>query len=263
MRALIDSDWFAYAHGGAKDDEGHPLKWPLVASRISAQIDNILKGAGAQEYSLYLTGDGNFRDKMATIRPYKGNRPTDKPYHYGRVRDFLIKFRNGILVNNMEADDAVSIEQYTSEWKQLEPGNTIICSIDKDLDNTPGWHYNWIKDGRYWVSEEEALRNFYKQLLVGDTVDNIPGLYGVGKQSSLLKKLDDIEEEKDMYLHVKEQYEKRFGSYWKQFLLENAQLLWILREKDHNYKEYLHHWKETVTLYKPEREIKKRLEKLE
>jgi len=31
---------------------------------------------------------------------------------------------------------------------------------------------------------------------------------------------------------VREEYSKRFGSYWKSFLIENARLLWILREPE-------------------------------
>ena len=256
MKALIDADWFAYAHGGAKDDEGNPLSWPLVASRINQQIKNITDFSGADSYQLYLTGTGNFRENVATIRVYKGNRPSSKPHHFTRVRDYLTKFRGASIVEGMEADDAVSIEQYTSEWRQLEPGNTIICSIDKDLDNTPGWHYNWIKDERYWIDETTASQNFYCQLLIGDTVDNIPGLYGVGKSSKLLSDIRDYDSELDMYTKVREEYEKRFGSYWHQFLLENAQLLWILRE-DKWFGEDEPEW------FGPHKEIEYRLSKLE
>ena len=285
MKALIDADWFAYAHGGATNDEGHPLPWPLVASRIASQIENIRKESGADEYQLYLTGGGNFRERVATIKPYKGNRPSEKPHHYERVREYLLKFRNATLIEGMEADDAVSIEQ----WKDynlkravfvncslevdytldVDEGlkskcETVLCSIDKDLDMVPGWHYNWIKDKRYWIDEIDGIRNFYKQLLTGDTVDNIPGLFGVGKSSTLIKRLNDFTTELDMYISVRTQYEKRFGSYWEKFLVENAQLLWMLREEPEPTKEYLIHFKETIELEpQAEKEIEKRLECLE
>lgn len=246
MKANIDFDWAAYAHGGATTDEGHPLAWPLVASRISQQIENIVSAAGCDSYELFLTGTSNFRDSVATIRTYKGNRPSDKPHHYKRIREYLIKFRGATLIEGMEADDTVSILQYKNydlwwdrrtkdclpmeEWLKAET-EVVLCSIDKDLDMCPGWHYNWIKDEKYWVSEVEGIRHFYKQLLTGDTVDNIPGLFGVGIQSTLVKRLRDYTLESDMYILVRAQYEKRFGSYWWKFLLENAQLLWMLREE--------------------------------
>ena len=43
-----------------------------------------------------------------------------------------------------------------------------------------GWHYNFVKDEHLEVTKAEGLRNFYRQLLTGDTVDNIPGLHGIG-----------------------------------------------------------------------------------
>ena len=32
-----------------------------------------------------------------------------------------------------------------------------IATLDKDLDGCPGWHYNWVKDDMYYVSEVEAM----------------------------------------------------------------------------------------------------------
>ncbi len=254
MKALIDGDIFCYSHGSATNDEGHPLAWPLVASRISAQIKNIIEASGSDSYQIYLTGKDNFRESVATIRPYKGNRKSEKPYHYERVRTFLEQFRGAIVVDGMEADDRLSIEQmkdltmpqgglyqqfYARKWTKENPAWTVICSVDKDLDNTPGWHYNWTKDDVYWVNEMDSLRNFYCQLLTGDSVDNIPGLFGIGKASVHLKNTMEFGGEAEMYSYVRDQYEKRFGSYWVNFLDENAALLWMLREEpSHKYSQY-------------------------
>ena len=263
MKANIDADWFAYAHGGATDDEGHPLAWPLVASRISQQIENITHNAGCDSYELYLSGKSNFRNEVATIRPYKGTRPTEKPAHYQRIREYLIKFRGATLVEGMEADDKVSIEQYADLFKRPVKdrktiATTVLCSIDKDLDMVEGWHYNWIKDEKYWIDEISGIRNFYKQLLTGDSVDNIPGLFGVGKSSALLKRLDTLSSELEFYTHCQEQYEKRFGQYWAKFMMENAQLLWMVREESETRKT-----KTGVSIPKYEDEIKDRFRWLE
>ena len=110
---------------------------------------------------------------------------------------------------------------------------TIICHIDKDIDICPGWHYNWLRDEKYFITPIEGLRNFYKQCLTGDkSVDNILGLFGVGKKSALLKKLDEIDDELSMYKHVRECYQDRFGTYADKFLLENGQLLWMQTYRD-------------------------------
>ncbi len=58
--------------------------------------------------------------------------------------------------------------------------NTVICSIDKDLQQIPGNHYNFVKKEHSFVTPEEAIQNFYKQILTGDAADNIKGAKGIG-----------------------------------------------------------------------------------
>jgi len=181
----------------------------------------------------------------------------------------MCEFRGAVVVEGMEADDRLSIEQMRdwycfrgskdNEETHSKVCRTVICSLDKDLDNTPGWHYNWVKDNLYWIDEHEALTNFYCQMLTGDSVDNILGLYGVGKSSTLLRNVRGCGSELDMFSLVREQYAKRFGNYEAKFFLENAQLLWMLRE-------------EPITTFPdgipyisphPELEVKKRIKCLE
>ena len=244
-----------YEFGNATDNEYKPLAWPLVQARIQGRIDKIKEATGADSYQLYLTTDdkSNFRYKIATIRPYKGNRPSEKPHYYHHIRNFLVDQRGAQEVSGMEADDALSIKQWKdyraayessslNNWQPYLPqflqprSKTVICSRDKDLDMVPGWHYNWGAGNQkekpmWWQDEINGLRSFYSQLLTGDSVDNIPGLYGVGKNSKVLDKLGSCSTELDMYNLVYSQYDLRFGSYAEQFLLENARLLWMLREE--------------------------------
>ena len=257
MKALIDSDIFQHEFGNATDNEYKPLSWPLVQARIQSRIDKIMEATQADSYQLYLTTDdkSNFRYKIATIRPYKGNRPTEKPYYYHHIRNFLVDQRGAQEVSGMEADDALSIAQWKDyekcktacndgSWEDFRSGfmyeseiaSTVICSRDKDLDMVPGYHYNWGAGNQkekpmWWQEELSGLKCFYKQLLTGDSVDNIPGLYGVGQSSALLSKIDECTNEPDMYWEVSKQYHLRFGSYAEQFLIENARLLWMLREE--------------------------------
>ena len=247
MHALIDGDIFAYEFGGCEYENGRPLGWPLVVSRLNARIEGVCDAVEASTYSIYLTSDdkSNFRIKAATIKPYKGQRPAEKPHYYQRIRDFLVNYRDAQVVYGMEADDALSIEQmsFLEPLNEVEeeieltwncPQDTVICTKDKDLEMVPGYHYSWTEKGKkkglWWQGELDGLRCFYKQLLLGDTVDNIPGLFGVGEKSALLKHIDSCESELEMYAHVKKHYEDRFGSYWNMFLRENAVLLWMKRE---------------------------------
>jgi len=236
MRVLIDGDRYPYSLGNATDDDGDPLPWPLVASRLDSIVEQILKNTKCDEYQFYITSDdhSNFRFQTATIRPYKGNRTSPKYFWYEQLRRYLVDKYGARVVYSMEADDALGIEGYANI------GEVVIASVDKDLNNIPGWHYDELKEKLYFVKEEDALRNFYCQLLTGDIVDNVPGLYGVGKSSSLLSHIRAEDSECGMFRLVKEQYEKRFGSYWKMFLWENASLLWIKRKLDPQGEKEIH-----------------------
>lgn len=246
MHALIDADRIAYAFGGFKDEDGQPLSWPLVAERVDSNIQGILQGCGANSRTLYLTADdkSNFRIRLATIRIYKGHRSTDKPFWYEHIRRYLTDQYEAQIVYGMEADDAIGIEQcrrmnhcYSpalANWNVVHPEwPPVICSVDKDLNNIPGYHYNELhpEKGVYWVSDISSLSSFYSQLLIGDATDNIPGLYGVGPRSAAVLGVGVCDNEFDMYCLVRDEYEKRFGSYWKRFLTENAMLLWIKRQE--------------------------------
>ena len=223
MRANIDADIFTYSFGSCTDDFGSPLSWPLVATRLNAQIANIVEDCGCSSYQLYLTGSSNFRVGAATILPYKGNRPSVKPYWYEQIRRYLTKFRKAYMVEGWEADDQLAMDQND---------NTIACHLDKDIDMVVGEHYNWNTGKTYTVTRLDGIRNFYSQLATGDkSVDNILGLFGVGKSSALVKRIRAYDTEVEMLGTVLDAYEQRFGQYAWPFLRENAQLLWMVTEE--------------------------------
>ena len=155
-----------------------------------------------------------------------------------------------IVVDGMEADDAMAIEQYADilcsgsarGGDDSEFYGTVICSRDKDLNMVPGWHYGWkaglAKEVPLWCQDVYGGRRcMYKQLLTGDSVDNILGLFNVGKKSALLKPLDDLSSETAMILHCYKHYADRFGSYAEQFMSENGKLLWMLKHEGDSWLE--------------------------
>jgi len=137
----------------------------------------------------------NFRYKIS--EDYKGNRKDyQKPFHYDTVRQHLVDMWDAkISREGWEADDEVAAIGWEA-WKQEDEG-IVICSIDKDLDNVPGYHFRWPthnKEGsQYHISEGEAMHNYWCQVLTGDNADNIPGLYRIGgkRADSLLKSCKD------------------------------------------------------------------------
>ena len=216
MKALVDADLLVYRFGFAS--EGDPAEFALA--RLSEFLDNLYIELSVDEIWGYLTGKGNFRNEIAVTAPYKGTRIAAKPYHFQLLREYMERAWGFEVVDGIEADDALGIESYRNE-----PDETIIVSIDKDLNMIRGHHYNFVKEEKYYVTEEDAIRNFYLQILTGDKVDNIIGLQGIGPVKSK-KLLQDCTTELEMYETVLKAYD---GNEVR--VLENARLLWILREE--------------------------------
>lgn len=103
------------------------------------------------------------------------NDPNDgrRPANLAACKEHLRKRFSAFSEENLEADDLLGISM-----SQEERG--VICSIDKDLNNIPGLHYNFSTKEKYFVTEAGALVNFYRQCLTGDTTDTVPGVKGIG-----------------------------------------------------------------------------------
>jgi DNA polymerase-1 len=169
MRALIDGDIVVYRSAAStKDDEE---SW-IAQSRADTMIQEILADTQATSYSVYLTGKGNFRRDIAPS--YKANRPEERPVHWQAVREFLVTQHKAIICNGYEADDEMGIQQDKTS------NTTVICSIDKDLLQIPGKHYNFVKKIFQEVTFDDGLKFLYLQSLIGDRSDNIIGVPGVG-----------------------------------------------------------------------------------
>jgi hypothetical protein len=126
---------------------------------------------------------GTYRDKIATIRPYKGNRdPTHKPVHYDAIRDHLQAKYGSFVTRGIEADDAVSI--FARNIYETGGESLVIATIDKDLDQIPGHHYNYMNKVFYAITPTEAERFFVYQILAGDATDNVIGVWKCGESAA-------------------------------------------------------------------------------
>ena len=227
--ALIDGDIIAYRCSAACENESVEL----ALIRTYDMMQNILTETGATAYKCFLSGKGNFRND---INPgYKANRK-DKvdPIHRQVCKDFLISDWNAVVCDGYEADDALAMEQ-SGDWyvntrfgfpdSSTSKVETIICSIDKDLLQVPGKHYNFVKKEFSEVSKVEGLRNFYKQMLIGDSSDNIFGVSGIGKVKAA-KYIDPLENEEIMLYTILDLYRDSLR------LAMNADCLWLMRKEN-------------------------------
>ena len=124
---------------------------------------------------------GNFR-KLLT-KNYKANRkkqtlpPLLHQMHQYVKDNYASKFGFGI-----ETDDMVA--RY---WKTLSDqfgrDEVMIVSIDKDYKQFPCLIYNYHHKHKKIIdiTPQQALYNFYEQMIVGDTADNVNYFKGKGK----------------------------------------------------------------------------------
>ena len=220
MIALLDSDIVAYRISFACKDED------LITALSTLDVyiaDILLLGVPeASDFKLFLTGRGNFRKEIAVTAEYKGNRKdVEKPRHLDAIRSFLIEHWGATVSIEQEADDDIAIAA-----TNIGEDGCVIVSLDKDLDQISGHHYNFVKKTKYYVDKPTAVLNFYKQILTGDTADNIIGLKGIGPAKAA-KILADCTTEKELYDACVEAYDGNVDR-----VHENAQLLYLRRKEN-------------------------------
>jgi 5'-3' exonuclease len=198
--ALIDVDIMLYR--AAWKHEGDEVE--RAYETIDSMFEHIFYVTKCENYIGFLTGKNNFRKEIATIKPYKGNRKDMiMPEHFDDIRQYLIRAWSCDVVDGLEADDALGI-------CQTEMDDTIICSIDKDLLQIKGFHYNWNKGEVCNVTEYDAWQKLYEQTLSGDSTDNIVGIPRIGekKAKKLLEDCFSVEEAKNISIFAYAEYYK-------------------------------------------------------
>ena len=146
MKALIDGDIIAYRFAFINEydidfgDEGEPSIITIAkAEEAMVDVDHfiqwILDTTGCDEYIVCLTGKDNFRYNV--LPEYKNNRnESTVPTLVDVLKKYMIKSWNAQREPKLEADDLMSI--YADK-------DSVICTIDKDLDQVVGHHFNWNK----------------------------------------------------------------------------------------------------------------------
>jgi DNA polymerase-1 len=147
-----------------------------------------------------------------------------KPKHLAAVRQHLVDHWGAVVYDGIEADDAIATDATTLG------DEGVIVSLDKDLDQVAGWHYNFIKKEAYYITEAMGLFRFYMQILTGDTADNIIGLRGIGNVKAK-KMLEDALDETEMFQRCVEAYDGN-----EDRVVENAHLLFLRRHEGQIWK---------------------------
>jgi len=184
--ALIDADIIAHRVAASSDYELNEDCGDAVR-RTLRMVREWTRMAGADSIICCLSAPRCFRYDLWP--DYKANRhgrerPTFLEECRQAIRDtFTVADHHGCL----EADDVIGI--LMTDGSVEDP---IAVSIDKDLKQIHGWHYNPDKELRFPVTSMEAYRHWLMQWVCGDPTDGFPGIPGVGpKRAKVLLDAED------------------------------------------------------------------------
>lgn len=176
--ALLDGDVIAYKAAAATDAQGEEESF---ARMLMDKITKIwVKASWATDFRMTLSLGPNFRKEA--YPEYKANRdPANRPYYLDLCKDYL-RFKYEVEEQEgLEADDIMGQMATSGEFDY-----PVIVTIDKDLQQIPGWHCNPDKyKFPFWVSPEQAWRLEIAQWAAGDMTDGFPGLRGIGVKRAL------------------------------------------------------------------------------
>ena len=222
---IVDADSILYRVAATSEDDTLD---EAINSLNGFIYNSILKPTKCKKYFFALSGGHSGRDEVAVTKPYKGQRTTEKPTHLADLKQYMIDNLNGVVFEDYEADDLV-----VALTHRYNP-DCILLGIDKDAKQQIGYHYNYVKDEHFLVKAKDAQTHFFKQMLMGDTVDNITGLPQVGEKG-VEKLFTGNPDTPPAYLTWKMYQDKGFGfEYYK----EQWYLLHMKRDIIMDYESY-------------------------
>lgn len=215
--ALVGNTGIVWSRKEAESEDKALMIVDVMIGDIRARYENA-------DSVVFLSGVGNFRHSIATRADYKGNRAgSPRPKHMASIRDHLATKWNAVFSAGEEADDLIGIAATAAP-------DSIICSIDKDLMQLPGKHYNFVTKEEVVVTPKEAVINLYAQVLSGDSVDNIPGVDGIGPIKAR-KILEGAKSPADCWQRTVDVYQKAYNADGYKMAVEAARLVFVRRQK--------------------------------
>lgn len=229
-------------------------------------ITTICKTLGTNRYYGYSGIGDTFRDKLCTLKQYKGNREDlIKPVWHKEVQEYLVKYHNCELITEVEADDAVATDAwyYYHQFKKTGENKVITIAVDKDAKGTTGFLYNPNKDfepleisglGELYLNEKNEVDGYgrawwYFQVIRGDDIDNYdPACLSkmrVGDKTAY-KALKDCKTDREYWQAIVDFYKKMYPEPvtftnfrgnkltvdWLYILQEMIDLSWMRRWED-------------------------------
>lgn len=168
--AVLDGDIIVYRSACAADSKGWTPQ--ELEERIAFDV-RFWTPRFCTRHIVAISDKRNFRYDV--YPEYKANRKgKPRPKNLALASEIMAQNHPTVMRERLEADDLIGLG--------MSSGMAVGVSLDKDLMSCPGWF--WNPDKMCFptiITEEEADAWFYKQWLMGDSTDNIPGAWKVGK----------------------------------------------------------------------------------
>lgn len=209
-----------------RDEKGRLVYEDKSEEEMKQSLDDIiidiLTNLNTNKYIAYVKGKSTGAHRYKAYKDYKSKRPKESPVWWNFIKNYSIDRWKAITVDIIEVDDAVNITR-------LSLDNSIIVAIDKDLLNLEGTHYNWRTNEFITISKEEASFSFWRDMIVGQSGDGVPGLPGKGQSYYINNIRNNITDIQQLPIAVLSSYIKYLGeSEGIQLFYSNYQCLKIL-----------------------------------
>lgn len=194
--ALIDGDVLHHTALWKSEDLG------MYQENSERILSSWLAATACSSYRMAVGGPKNFRkdfypdykDIPARVKSRK-----TAVEHAAEAKDWFFQQPNVFIADGFEADDLLGI------WMtETEGTERVMLSVDKDLLQVPGLHYNphYLKQEFQDVTVAQSFRYLQYQFFLGDYMDRIPGLDGIGPKKAeafLLKGVDPLDVYRERY----------------------------------------------------------------
>jgi 5'-3' exonuclease len=239
MIALVDVSCYLNAAAyEAEDLEG-------AINRVEFYIQTLTDEVFATDWVGAVDGPDNHRQtvffdyKQSVTRKSARDRRKD---WFPDLKNYIASLSNVVMTDNEEADDLLA--QWSTQLKELGVDHCIITT-DKDLMTVPTKifspavkKYFKLDSNFKEFKNKESFRFFCKQMLMGDSVDFIPGLPGLGpvKAELILSETDSPILWSEL---VKNKYKEVYEENWRDYFLSNGKMLYIVRRSNEWFTEEL------------------------
>ena len=234
---ILDADSLIYIAGNKNSIEEaiQSLEYKLMGIQEETKCNKVLG---------FLTSGKCFRYNIDPF--YKHKRVLlEKPKFYNTLKNYLIETKEFITDKNLEADDLVSITRTVLYSLGIK---NVIASTDKDvLHQIPGENFDYYisKDtntfrGFLNTTKEDSMRFLFKQCLMGDSIDGIEGIKGIGlsKSEQILNTVGDEDFNNSLFDRYFKKTLNVYKEYYKNDILalkhlnKTLRLVYILRNEE-------------------------------